>query len=135
MELARKAPALELLSLDDPAQRIACNALGKVNCECGPGGEGLGESDIGVREAHVAAELVVRCEHADRAAADEQRHPKARASAHQARGLVVHVGVVEQRVHTLALASLEHAPRLRCRPGNRLPEDLLASDARNRGET
>ena len=64
--------------------------------------------------------LSCSCDHADRAAADEQRHPKPRAAPDQARDLVVHLGIVEQRVAPLALAALEHAPALRCRPRNRL---------------
>ena len=55
VELARQPAPLELLRLDDPAQRVAGDARREVDGDGGAGREGLGEPQVGVGEAGVAA--------------------------------------------------------------------------------
>ena len=68
MQLARQAAPLELLRLDDPAQRVAGDACGEVDGDSGAWGEGLGQAQVGIGEARVGALLVVGDDHADRPA-------------------------------------------------------------------
>ena len=78
VQLAREPAALELLRLDDPAQRVAGDARREVDRDGGAGREGLGEPQVGLGEAGVAAFAVVRDEHADRPAARPRAVRRAR---------------------------------------------------------
>ena len=46
MQLAREPAALELLALDDAAERVAGDAVGEVDGDGGAGGEGLCEAQV-----------------------------------------------------------------------------------------
>ena len=61
-------------------------------------------------------------DHADHVVARNERHPHARASAEPAGDVLVHFGIVEDRVDSLTAPALEHGPALRARTGERLPE-------------
>ena len=115
VQLAREPAALELLRRDDAAERVALDARREVGGDRRPGRERLRDPQVGVGEARVGAELVVDRDHADRAVAGEQRHVEAGRRAHPARGVLVGLGVVDQRVDALAAAPLQDAPGLRQR--------------------
>ena len=134
MKLPRQPPALKLLGLDDPAERVLRDSLGEVDSEGRAGRERLGEAQIGIREADVGPELVVSCQHANRASTDEQRHPEAGSGAYQTHCFVVDVGVVQDRVGALALATLEDPSALRGRARDRRARELCPV-ARHRRET
>ena len=69
VQLAREPAPLELLRLDDPAQRVAGDARREVDGDGGARRERLGEPQVGLGEAGVAAFAVVRDDDADRPAA------------------------------------------------------------------
>ena len=100
------------------------DSLGEVDRDGRTRGKRLREAQIGVREAGIGPKLVVSRQHTDRPSPDEQRHPEACASAEQTHRLVVDVGVVQDRVDTLALATFEDAPALRGRAGDRRGGEL-----------
>ena len=134
MELAGEPSALELLRLDDPLQRIAREPLGEVDAERGAGREGLGETKVGFREAHVRAELVMGGQDSDRRVADDQRYVEARAGPDQPRRLGVDVPIVRHRVDALAAPSGEDAAALRRGALDPLAEERLPTLAGDRRE-
>ena len=113
VQLPRQPLALELLGADDAAQRIARHALGEVDCYRDPGREGLGQPQVLVGEARIAALLVVGREDADRPATQEERHEEAGPRAHRPPGFLVDLEVLDHRVDSLAATPIEHAAGLR----------------------
>jgi hypothetical protein len=113
VQLAGEPPSLELLPLEHPAERVPCDSLREVDRERRARREDLRETDVGVGEAGLRAELVVDGDDPDRPAADEQRHVEPGADAHPARLVLVDLRVVEDRVDAGALTTLEDAPALR----------------------
>ena len=69
VQLPREPAPLELLRLDDPAERVAGDPRRQVDGDCGTRSEGLGQAQVGIGEARVGALLVVGDDHADRPAA------------------------------------------------------------------
>ncbi len=67
MELARETRSLELLRLDDAANRVAAHTLGQLDGRRRSRGERLGEPHILVGEAGRRAEPVVGDDNSDRA--------------------------------------------------------------------
>ena len=78
VQLAREPAPLELLRLDDPAQRVAGNAGREVDRDGGARRERLGEPQVGLGEARVAAFPVVGDDHADRPARRRRAGRRAR---------------------------------------------------------
>ena len=124
MQLAREPAPLELLRLDDPAQCVAGNACREVDRDGGAGRERLREPQVGLGETRVAAFTVVGGEHPDRPAAGHERHVEPAAGAEPPGRLLVDLGVVEQGVHPLGAAALEHAAALRARSLQLQADDL-----------
>ena len=124
VELARQPAPLELLRLDHPAQRIARDARREVDGDGGPGRERLGEPQVGLGEAGVAAFAVVRDDHADRPARGEERGVEAAAGAEAPGRLLVDLGIVEERVDPLGAAALQDAAALRARSLELQADDL-----------
>ena len=116
MQLARESLPLELLCLDDTAQRVARDALGEVDGDGRPGCERFCEAHVLVGEPHVAAFLVVGGDDADRPVAQHHRHEDAGPGAHLPACLLIHLDVVDERVDPFASPSLQDAPRLRRLP-------------------
>ena len=126
VQLPGEPPALDLLRVDDPPQRIARDALRQIDRDRRARAERLREAQVGVGEARVRPELVVHLDHADRSLADEQRHPEAGARADETRDVTVHLGVVEDGIDALAAAPLEHAAAFRRVARDRLADELAA---------
>src|SRR5439155_15495755 len=111
-----------------------------------PACEFLGGPLVAAGEARVRAELVVRDDHPDRLVADDQRHVEPGARIETACDLLEDLGILEQRVDTLAAAALEDAADLRvARDGrrakalsslavDRLDTQLRACDERDRDD-
>ena len=72
VQLPRQSAPLELLRLDDPAQRVAGDTRGKVDGDRGAWSEGLGQAEVGIGEAWVGAIPVVGDDHADRPAGGDR---------------------------------------------------------------
>ena len=113
VELAGESLSLELLALDDPAERISCDPPREIDGDRRPRRELLRQPQVGVGEARVRAELVVGDHDADRLVAHEQRHEQAGPGAEQPRGPLIDLRVVEHRIDPLAAPALEHTARLR----------------------
>ena len=113
VQLARQPAPLELLRLDDAAQRVAGDTRGLVDGDGGARGEGLGEAQVVIGEARVGALLVVGDDDADRSPAGDQRDVEPAARAEPAGRVLVDLGIVEERVDPLRPAPLEHAAALR----------------------
>ena len=128
VELAGETAALELLCVDDSPESIARDPLAELDRDSGARGEDLGEPEVFVGEAHVAALLVVRDDHADRLVTHEERDIESAARAEPPRCFLLHLGVVEDGVDALtapssrARASSSTAPRAR---GPRTPPPRL----------
>ena len=113
MQLAREPATFDLLTLDHTPQRVTLNPVGKLDCDRRPLGELLGQSKFGVREARIAAAMVVREHDPDRAVSREQRHVEPGHRTKLAGDLLHDLRVVEHRVDTLAPSAREHSARLR----------------------
>ena len=129
VELAREPAPLELLRLDHAAQRVARDARGEVDGDRGPRREGLGEAQVVVGEARVGALPVVGDDHADRPLAGDERDVEAAARAEPPGGVLVDLGIVDERVDPLGPAPLEHAAALRRRPLELHADDLVGAFA------
>ena len=125
VELAREPAALELLTRDHPAQRVAGDPVGEVDGHRRARAEGLGQAQVLVGEARVGPELVVRGDHPDRPVGDDHRHEEARAQPDAPGELLVDLDVLERRVDALAPPPLEHASALRGVAGEHRPDQLL----------
>ena len=98
VKLPREPAALELLSLDNPADRLACDSFRQVDGDRGACGEDLGEAEVGVRETRIGGQLVVHHDDPDRAAARDERNVEPCSNTHLSRGILIRLGVVEYRV-------------------------------------
>jgi len=88
--------ALELLRTHHAPQRIARDALGKVDRHRSAGGERLGQPDVLVGEARILGFLVVRADHSDRTVTEEHRNEDAGPRPHPPSRVLIHLDVVDQ---------------------------------------
>ena len=126
VQLPCEPASLELLARDDAAKRIPGDPAREIDGDGGAIGELLGESQIGAGETGVGADLVVCDQHPDRPLTCKQRHVEAGRGADPARDVLVHLGILEQRVDSLAAAPLstravfesplERVTRMQARP-------------------
>ena len=125
MELACEPPALELLSGDHTAERVARDSEREVDGDGRARGELLGESKVGVGESRVSAKPVVGDDDADRPIACIEWHVEPCRGRHELHRLLVHLWIFHGRVDALAVSALEHAAGLRL-PARNLDSDELA---------
>ena len=109
MQLASQTLALELLGRDDAAQGSAGHSLGELDRDGGPVGEQLRHTLVVLREAGIAADLVVQADDPEGVIVGEQRDEEARAGADTARDDLVDLRIVEYRVDSLGPPPVEDA--------------------------
>jgi hypothetical protein len=113
VQLARQASPFDFLACDDAPQSVACDAAREVDGDGRPHCELLCEAKLGAAEALIAANLVVRDQHADRPLAREQRHVEAGRRPQPPGDVLVDLGVLHERVDPFAAPAFEHSPGLR----------------------
>ena len=109
VQLSGEARSFVLLGLDDTANGVTTDPLGKMHGDRSPRREGLREPDVLVGEARCRApELVVGDDDADASTLGNERDVESRANAHPTSDLLIQLGVVEHEVDTFAPPALEH---------------------------
>ena len=146
VQASRDPAPFSLLAFEEPLDRLAADSLDQLDRECGPVRERLGEAQVDVGEAWIAAQLVPRRDHREHPLAHDQGNDEGRGGGDDARRGLVDLGIVDDRVDPLAPpvpqrlahpragrprpASRAHLPgRLRLRPRPRAPGRLPAGRA------
>lgn len=112
VQLAGETAPLQLLGLDDPAQRVAGDTGGEVDRDRRAVGEGLREPQVVTVEARIGSELVVLQQHAELPLPHDEGNPETGAAAEASDGFAIDLGVARHVVDERAAAPFEHAPGL-----------------------
>ncbi len=102
MQFAREAGALFFVRLDDTPNRVAADALAKIDCDRGALSEGFREAQVLVTKARIIALAVVSDHDADRSTLDDERDVEAGAEPFCANERLVDLGIFGKHVDALA---------------------------------